>query len=198
MFQARSVLSSLRRLQMSVLSVIGKLLPGGRRGRAPARKPVRSRLALEALEDRSLLSANFIQTNLVSDLPGLARLLDPTLKNAWGISLSPNGGAFWVSSNGGGVSELYLGDLNGNPISAPFKVTLPGGSPTGQVFNLNQPIMSNGNSNAFSVTDGTNTAAAVFIFASRTGAITGWNPGVGTPMPTPFGMLSTTAEVGFQ
>ena len=52
--------------------------------------------------------ADFIQTNLVSDLPGLAQVLDPTLKNPWGISLSPNGGAFWVSSNGGGLSELYL------------------------------------------------------------------------------------------
>src|SRR5262245_11185400 len=184
---------------MSVLSFLGKLLRGGgRRGPAPARKPARPRLALEALEDRQLLSANFLQTNLASDLSGLARLLDPTLKNAWGISLSPNGGAFWVSSAGGGVSELYLGDLNGNPISAPFKVTIPNGSPTGQVFNPNQPIMSNGNSNDFSVTDGTNTAASVFIFASRSGAITGWNPGVGAPIQTPFGMLSGTAEVGFQ
>jgi uncharacterized protein (TIGR03118 family) len=134
----------------------------------------------------------------VSDLPGLARLLDPTLKNPWGISLSPNGGAFWVSSNGGGVSELYLGDVNGNPLSAPFKVTIPGGSPTGQVFNPNQPAMANGNSTDFSVTDGTNTAASVFIFASRTGAIAGWNPTVGAPIQTPFGMLSGTAEVGFQ
>jgi uncharacterized protein (TIGR03118 family) len=103
-----------------------------------------------------------------------------------------------VSSNGGGVSELYLGDLNGNPISAPFKVTIPGGLPTGQVFNPNQPVMSNGNSTDFSVTDGTSTAASVFIFASRTGAITGWNPTVGAPIQTPFGMLSGTAEVGFQ
>jgi uncharacterized protein (TIGR03118 family) len=155
-------------------------------------------LAVEALEDRYLMSANFLQTNLVSDLPGLARLLDPTLKNAGGISLSPNGGAFWVSSNGTGVSELYLGDLNGNPISAPFKVIILNGSPTGQVFNPNQPIMANGNSTAFSVTDGTNTGASVFIFATRTGAILGWNPGVGAPIQTPFGMLSGTTEVGFQ
>src|SRR5262249_10955000 len=159
-------LSSLRRLQMSVLSFIGKLLRGGRRGQAPARKPVRSRPGLEALEDRSLMSASFIQANLVSDLPGLARLQDPTLKNPWGISLAPSAGAFWVSSNGGGLSELYLGDVNGNPISAPFKVTIPGGSPTGQVFNINQPLMGTGNSTAFSVSDGTNTGAAVFLFAS--------------------------------
>jgi uncharacterized protein (TIGR03118 family) len=182
---------------MSVFSYLARLFRG-RREPAAVRRPVRPRLALEALEDRSVPSANFIQTNLASDLPGMARLLDPTLKNPWGMSLSPNGGAFWVSSNGGGVSELYLGDVNGNPLSAPFKVTIPGGSPTGQVFNPNQPIMSNGTSNAFSVTDGTHTAASVFIFATRGGAILGWNPTVGAPIQTPFGMLSGTAEVGFQ
>src|SRR5262249_55833672 len=75
---------------------------------------------------------------------------------------------------------------------------IPGGVPTGQVFNPNQPIMANGNSTAFSVTDGTTTAASVFIFATRTGAIAGWHPGVGAPIQTPFGMLSGVAEVGFQ
>jgi uncharacterized protein (TIGR03118 family) len=190
---------------MSILRSVSKWFRGHRQRRAtPARQPTRPRLALEALEDRNLMSANFLQTNLVSDLPGLARLVDPTLHNPWGISLSPNGGAFWVSSNGGGVSELYLGDLNGTPLSQPFQVTIPTpsipppiGSPTGQVFNPNQPIMSNGNSTDFSVTDGTNTAAAVFLFATREGAIVGWNPGVGAPIQTPFGMLSGTGEIGF-
>src|SRR5260221_349731 len=104
----RGWMSSLRRASRRAGPWAGKA--------PPARQPARPRLALEALEDRSLMSANFLQTNLASDLPGLAQFQDPTLKNAWGISLSPNGGAFWVSSNGGGVSELYLGDLNGNPI----------------------------------------------------------------------------------
>jgi len=30
--------------------------------------------------------ADFIQTNLVSDIPGLAALTDPELKNPWGMS----------------------------------------------------------------------------------------------------------------
>jgi uncharacterized protein (TIGR03118 family) len=140
----------------------------------------------------------FQQTNLVSDQPGVALNLDPTLVNAWGISAAPSSGAFWVSSKGRGLSELYLGDVNGSAITQPFKVAIPGGSPTGQVFNINQPIMGTGNSTAFSVTDGPNTGASVFLFASLTGAITGWNPGVGAPVQTPFGPLSGTAEVGFQ
>jgi uncharacterized protein (TIGR03118 family) len=182
----------------AVRSVLNLFRGRGRRRPAPARPSARPRLGIESLDDRCLMSANFLQTNLVSDLPGLARVLDPTLHNPWGMSLAPSSGAVWVSSNGGGVSELYLGDVNGNPISAPFKVTIPGGSPTGQVFNVNQPIMGTGNSTDFSVTDGTTTAPSVFLFASRTGAITGWNPGVGAPIQTPFGMLSGTAEVGFQ
>jgi uncharacterized protein (TIGR03118 family) len=202
---------------MSVLSCVTRWLrDGGRRKGPAAPRPIRGRLGLEALEERALLSASglaplpfapnahastvtlFQQTNLVSDQPGVALNLDPTLVNAWGISAAPSGGAFWVSSNGSGLSELYLGDVNGSPILQPFKVTIPGGSPTGQVFNINQPLMGTGNSADFSVSDGTYTGASVFLFASKTGAITGWNPGVGTPVQTPFGPLSGTAEVGFQ
>src|SRR5439155_21173231 len=109
--------------------------------------------------------------------------------NAWGISLNPNGGAFWVSSNHGDLSELYAGDVHGSPLTQPFKVTVPGGSPTGQVFN------NTGSLTDFSVTDGTNTKPAVFIFASESGEITGWNPQVGVaPGATP---PSRTAEPGF-
>src|SRR5712675_1187610 len=213
---APSVPSSTRRSVMSVFHSMTKLFRDtGRRKRTTARKPARPRLALEALEDRCLLATNLVplplaanghaqaatlfqQINLVSDQVGVALNLDPTLHNAWGISAAPTSGAFWVSSNGRGLSELYLGDVNGSAIFAPFKVVIPGGSPTGQVFNINQPNMGTGNSTDFSVTDGTNTGASVFLFATKTGAITGWNPGVGTPMPTAFGPLSTEAEVGFQ
>jgi uncharacterized protein (TIGR03118 family) len=210
---------------MSVLSFIAKWLRGGGRCKgAPAREPARSRLAMEVLEDRCLLShasmflpmpmmpaphrhhhaarhaapSRFQQTNLVSDQAGVAQSLDPTLTNAWGISASPLAGAFWVSANGTGLSPLYLGDVNGSAIRQLFKVTIPGGSPTGQVFNINQPIMGTGNSTAFSVTDGMNTGASVFIFASTTGAITGWNPMVGQQIPFGNGTISGFAQTGFQ
>src|SRR4051794_3014361 len=63
-------------------------------------------LGLAALEDRYLLAGNVLQTNLVSDLPGVAQVLDPHLVNPWGIaenSASP----FWVADNNAGVSTLY-------------------------------------------------------------------------------------------
>src|SRR5262249_37872819 len=148
-----------RRSLMSVLSSMTRRFRGrGRPAAAPVRKTTPTRLRLESLGDRTLPSATslFLQTNLVSDQAGVALKLDPTLINAWGISAAPTSGAFWVSSSGGGLSELYLGDVNGSPITQPFKVTIPGGKATGQVFNNNQPLMGTGNSNDFSVTDGTN------------------------------------------
>src|SRR5262245_57919843 len=136
----------------------------------------RFRPRVECLDERVLLSGMgtaYLPTNLVSDQPGVAFVTDPTLVNAWGISLSPTGGAFWVSSNGGGLSELYAGDVAGSPITQPFKVVIPQGKPTGQVFN------STGSTTDFMISDGTTTKPAVFIFASEAGIISGWNPNVG-------------------
>jgi hypothetical protein len=45
------------------------------------------------------------QTNLVSDLPGVARFQDTNLVNPWG--LSSGGDPIWVSDNGTGVTTLY-------------------------------------------------------------------------------------------
>jgi uncharacterized protein (TIGR03118 family) len=160
------------------------------------RKPVRARLGVEGLEERSLLSASYLQTNLVSDLPGLAQQQDATLINPWGISAAPAAGAFWVSSNGSTVSELYLGDVNGTPLSQLFRVSIPGGTQTGQVFNLNQPIMGTGNTNDFTITDGTNSHPAVFLFANELGWIVAWHPAVG-PQTAELG-LSTQGQIAFQ
>lgn len=66
-------------------------------------------------------------------------------------------------------------------------VTLPGGLPTGQVFNP---------TGDFAVTAGGASAPAVFIFDSESGAITGWNPGVGAVPGVPG--PSKVSEVGFQ
>src|SRR5947209_12261215 len=73
--------------------------------RRPATRPT-FRPRVEALEDRRLLAGNVLQTNLVSDLPGVAQFLDPNLVNPWGISEGP-AGPFWISDNGAGVTTLY-------------------------------------------------------------------------------------------
>src|ERR1700746_1502664 len=98
----------------------------------------RGRLALEQFEDRHLLSApgGFLQTNLVSDIPGLAAVTDPNLLNPWGLTASSTS-PFWVSDNTAGVATLYDGQGNIVPLVVTIPTNTPGvaGSPTGTVFN---------------------------------------------------------------
>jgi len=106
----------------------------------------------------SLAAPVYSQTNLSSDVPGMAPNLDPNLKNPWGMSFSATS-PFWVSDQGMNVSTLYsgLGVANQLVVGTPF-------GPTGQV--------SNGTSD-FEVTAGN---PARFIFASLSGTVSGWNP----------------------
>jgi uncharacterized protein (TIGR03118 family) len=140
-----------------------------------------ARLAVEALEARCLLSANVLQTNLVSDLPGVAAVQDPNLVNPWGIAES-SGSPIWISDNNAGVSSIYnIPGANNTAVSinslvvnipTPVDPTGNSGTPTGTVFNI---ALTKG---AFMITDGTHTAPAVFLFATEDGTIVGWNPGV--------------------
>ena len=50
--------------------------------------------------------AKLVQTNLVSDIPGLATITDPELHNPWGVSHSPTS-PFWVSNQGTNTATLY-------------------------------------------------------------------------------------------
>jgi uncharacterized protein (TIGR03118 family) len=128
------------------------------------------------------LSGNVLQTNLVSDLPGVAAVLDPNLVNPWGISES-SGSPFWISDNNAGVTTLY--NTQGTPqpivktltqnfaiIPTPGHATDPTGTPTGTVFNTDL------SAGGFQVTNGTTSAAAVFLFDTEDGTLVGWNPGV--------------------
>jgi uncharacterized protein (TIGR03118 family) len=148
---------------------------------SPSHPKVSRTLRLTRLEDRCTPATAYLATDLVADTPGIAPVTDATLVNAWGIALNPNG-PFWVSANGTDLSEVYTPT---NPIGAAFRVTIPGGAPTGQVFN------NSGSTTDFQVSDGTHTAAAVFIFASESGNVTGWAPTVGGSGPL------RPAEIGF-
>jgi uncharacterized protein (TIGR03118 family) len=125
-----------------------------------------------------------LQTNLVSDLPGVAAVTDPNLVNPWGISESATS-PFWISDNNAGLTTLYqVPGAGGAPVSVnPLAVNIPtpvsptGGAPDGTVFN---PAQAAG---AFEITGMNKTgnavsAPAVFLFATEDGTIIGWNPGV--------------------
>lgn len=105
-------------------------------------------------------------TNLVSDVPGVARFTDATLINAWGIASSATG-PFWVNSTDNGTSNIY----NGGGVSPGLQVTIPGdGTATGIAFNS---LAGAGSFNG-----------DVFLFASEDGTVSGWR-----------GSLGATAEV---
>src|SRR6266487_6774845 len=117
------------------------------------------------------------QTNLVSDLPNIAKFQDPNLLNPWGLSHGPTT-PWWVSDNGAGVSTLYNGGGQAFPLppSSPLVVTIPppAGSPagttaapTGNVFN---------GTSGFVVATATGAGPSLFIFATEDGTISGWNP----------------------
>jgi uncharacterized protein (TIGR03118 family) len=134
---------------------------------------------LESLEARCLPSTSYVQTNLVSDTPGMAQFTDPNLVNPWGIAYSPTtpgnpGGPFWISDNNAGVSTIY----NGDGSTALPAVTIPPpagsaagalGTPTGVVFN---------NTSGFVVSQNGTSGASTFIFATEDGTIAGWNQSV--------------------
>jgi len=107
--------------------------------------------------------------NLVSDVNGAAEHTDPHLQNGWGVAFNPTA-VVWVASNGKGVSTLYDGD--GNPQS--LVVAVPGGNPTGIVFNPSSVA----NPPGFVVSSGGKSGAAAFIFATEAGIISGWSPAV--------------------
>lgn len=122
-------------------------------------------------------SSSYEQTNLVSDIAGVARFTDPNLVNSWGLARSSTS-PWWVADNGTGVSTLY--DARGHrfPIGNPLVVTIPPpkgspagttSAPTGTVFN---------GTGQFVVSSGGNSGTALFIFDTEDGTISGWNPNV--------------------
>src|ERR1051326_9093214 len=76
--------------------------------------------------------AGFAQTNLVSDIPGLAAVTDSQLKNPWGVAFTPTS-PYWVADNATNVSTLY----NGAGAKQGLVVAMPplAPQPTGVVFN---------------------------------------------------------------
>jgi uncharacterized protein (TIGR03118 family) len=147
--------------------------------RSSARRKASSfRPALEILEDRLVPSGDFVQTNLVSNVPGMAGTTDPNLVNPWGLAAGP-GGPWWVANEGSGTSTLYNGQGQPQPAATPLIVTiptnpggsfLPHGSPTGIVFNSSGA--------GFGVSEDGKSGSSVFLFASLDGTISGWNPNV--------------------
>ncbi|MDP4219310.1 MAG: TIGR03118 family protein [Bacteroidota bacterium] len=110
-------------------------------------------------------STPFVETALVSDTLGYnAALIDTTFANGWGISVGPTG-LFWLSSNHGGVTDIY----DGNGVTKKAPVTIPSnngtdpGAPTGVIYNGTADF-----------------GSYLFIYAGEDGIIAGWKAASGS------------------
>ena len=127
--------------------------------------------ALCAAAETAKADTTFIQTNLASDIPGLAAITDPNLINTWGISHLP-GSPFWISNQGANTSSLFAVSGSANVSAVPLTVAIPTTAngpqgPTGQVSN---------SGSSFTIAGG----PALFMFANLNGTISAWNGASGT------------------
>jgi uncharacterized protein (TIGR03118 family) len=145
-------------------------IPGSRGARGPTLRRLAVLAAAMVLAAAPAAQAGndhgnvYKRRNLVSDIDGVARITDSNLVNPWGLAFGPTTPA-WVSDNGTDVSTLYSGGVRKSiPMTLPLVVGIPGGAPTGVVFNGTAGFKVNG-------------APAHFIFDSEAGTITAWNAG---------------------
>ena len=111
----------------------------------------------------------YSMSRLVSDGAVPAATTDAHLINPWGIVIAPNA-PVWVANNGTQTSTLY----DGTGLAQSLVVNIPAGlngaaNPTGIVFNAGSD---------FTITEGSNSAPAKFIFAGEGGTISAWSPTV--------------------
>jgi uncharacterized protein (TIGR03118 family) len=116
-----------------------------------------------------IAEAQFKQTDLVSDLSGLATITDPNLKNTWGVTAIPGASPFWINNEGTSTSSLYsvtgattITPVNLNGAPGTNFAAIPGIGPTGTVGNSGM---------SFGIAGG----PALFIFANLNGTISAWN-----------------------
>jgi hypothetical protein len=116
-----------------------------------------------------IAEAQFKQTDLVSNVPGLATITDPNLKNTWGLTAIPGASPFWIDNQGTNTSSLYsvtgstgVAAVNLNGAPGTNFAAIPGVGPTGIVGN---------SGTSFGIAGG----PALFIFANLNGTISAWN-----------------------
>jgi uncharacterized protein (TIGR03118 family) len=130
--------------------------------------------AVAAFQSKNLISDNSAAAVQANPNGGTPTVIDPNLKNPWGISFSSSS-PFWIADQRTSTSVVYRGDVTqpDGTVSAiavaRAAVTIPPrtgatqGSPTGTVFNTTTD---------FKLANG---SPASFIFDGMDGTITAWN-----------------------
>src|SRR5215469_10855597 len=129
-----------RRIKILTLVTAGVILLAGLAFSSLAFSPRQAAQASSGHSEQGF----YVQTNLVSDLPNIAKFQDPNLVNSWGLVHGPNT-PWWVADNVTGKATVYDGDGRPFPHSSPRVVTIPlpvpppagatAAAPNGIVFN---------------------------------------------------------------
>jgi uncharacterized protein (TIGR03118 family) len=158
-------------------------MANGPRSGAPGRRWRRTAYAALALAVSAAACGSdpsgpgFTQINLVSNGAGRVPVVDPNLRNPWGLARGPNGGWF-VADNQSGVATSYDGTGNPLPSGDPRAITVPAPAgappgaqslPTGAVYN---------NTTDFVITGPGTALPARFIVCTEDGTIAGWSQDV--------------------
>jgi uncharacterized protein (TIGR03118 family) len=135
-----------------------------------------SALGLVLMFVSNVATAQYQLTNLDSNQVGKAAHTDPLIVNSWGLVHGP-GSPWWISDENSGWSTLYgaFGKIQGLRVLIPTAGNGPSlptggngpGSPTGIAFNGTV-----GTTKEFQVQGW----AAIFLFATLDGTISGWAP----------------------
>ena len=105
--------------------------------------------------------------NLVSDIDGVARITDANLVNPWGLAVGPATPAVGLRQRHGRLDAVLRRRAREHPaVILPLVVGIPGGAPTGVVFNRHRRLQGRAAS-----------PAGHFIFDSEAGTITAWKLG---------------------
>ncbi len=123
--------------------------------------------SLSALNPGLTAAVTYTQSNLVSDLPGMAAVTDTNLVNPWGISFSASS-PFWIADNGTGLSTLYnsTGMVQSLVVTIPPPAGQPGpAAPSGTIANSVAGFLGSG------------TTTAHFLFSTEDGTISAWSSG---------------------
>jgi uncharacterized protein (TIGR03118 family) len=178
------------------------------------KNPVPRSVVLLCLLIAAPASAQYHQTNIISDGTVAATLIDPNLKDPWGVSFT-GGSPFWVSNQASNVQNAATGipsavaslysvpGNGGSPSIVPATFNVPNqnnaapdltvNGPTGQVATGAVGITTAATDFQVAGPNGTS-AKATFIFANLDGSISAWAGGnKGTPIANTTATLEVTS-----
>jgi uncharacterized protein (TIGR03118 family) len=113
--------------------------------------------------------------NLISDVPGVARVTDSAVKDAWGFASTPDGPLFLVNTNSDFATIYQINGVTDHvrkvapDLAVPELAPFPLGGPTDVVYN---------DTDDFVIGQGRAAGPARFIISGLDGTLSAWKPGL--------------------